>query len=91
MSATVNVREILISGRENQLIEKLFPVIDRTNIVQDRFFLLGHSNFVNSSFVTELNKFFLIYNAVSYFGKKKMIFIKIISPKNRVEFLKEKL
>lgn len=71
MSATVNVREILISGRENQLIEKLFPVIDRTNIVQDRFFLLGHSNFVNSSFVTELNKFFLIYNAVSYFGKKK--------------------
>lgn len=49
-------------------MKKIFSVIDGTKVIQDGYFLNGHSNLVKKSFITELNKFFSISGEVQKIG-----------------------
>ena len=77
-----NLDQILRSEKENQLIQKIFPVMGRTKIFQDSYFLYDHSNLVKKYFITELSKFISIYSRISYSGEKRKKRIDIASPKN---------
>ena len=47
--------------------------INRTQFVQDSYFLYTKCNIIKKNFVTELNKFIFIYGSVSYIGKKSLM------------------
>lgn len=90
--ALKNLLNILWPKKEKELLNKIFLGINRKKIVQNSYFLYNHSNLVKKSFKIKLNIYiFLICSTISYLGGKKDALVNIISPKNRLEFLMEKL
>ena len=53
--------------------KNFFSVLGRTKVIEDGYFLSGHTNLVKKSFITELNKFLSIAGAISYLEKKRII------------------
>ena len=80
-----------IGYQNNQLIQKIFPVIDRTEMIQGSYFLYDDCNLVKKFLIKELSKFVSIYGGISYFGGKRRNFEGIVSPKNRLDSSAENL
>ena len=73
----------------NEPIE-LENILEKTQFIQDSYFLYDKNNLIKKSFITELNKFISIYGSISYFGNKKINKpTEIISSNNPLEFFIE--
>ena len=66
--------------------KNFFSVLGRTKVIEDGYFLSGHTNLVKKSFITELNKFLSLAGAISYFGEEENNLINIVCTENRLEF-----
>ena len=62
---------VKILKRKKKLSKKRSLAIDRTNTIQDKYFLCDHSNIVKTVFKTKLNKYALIFVTVSYISDKE--------------------
>ena len=72
-SKTVDITKEVLATDEELEIKKNFPIVKRENLLQDIYLLYNQSNFVEKSFITELNIFLSIYGSLTCFDKKKMI------------------
>ena len=51
--ALSDFKVVLKSEQGKQLIETIFPLIDKEDIIQDSYFQYHHSNLVKKSFITD--------------------------------------
>ena len=57
---------------------------ERLNLLQKSYFVYNRSSLVRSIFITEINKFLLIYFVISSFSEKKQRKLKTISHANQI-------
>ena len=84
-SKTVDITKNVLATDEELEIKKNFPIVKRENLLQDIYLLYNQINFVEKSYITELNIFLSIYGSLTCFDKKND-HISIISPTNTVKF-----
>ena len=72
-SKTVDITKDVLATDEELEIKKNFPIVKRENLLQDIYLLYNQINFVEKSFITELNIFLSIYGSLTCFDKKMII------------------
>ena len=66
-----NLENELMTDDELEVKNNYFPILNRLDLIQDKYFIYDHSNFAKKSFITELNKSISIYSSITYFNEKK--------------------
>lgn len=74
---------------ELEVKNNYFPILNKSNLVQDKYYIYDHSNFVKKSFIIELKRFTSIYGSITYFDEQKNL-LEIVSPRKTLEFEIEK-
>ena len=54
-------KENLITDEEIAIRKNHFPMVEKKNLLLNSYFLYDRSNFVKTSFITELHKFISVY------------------------------
>lgn len=86
-----NVEDELLTHEEIKIKKGFFlKRQNRKQLLRDSYFLYDVSSIVKESFITELNKFLVIFGSMTYFKEKKRDLIDLISPTNTCEFNMEK-
>ena len=78
------LKTILSTDKEKELNKIYFSIGNISTISRYNFFLYDKSNFIEKTFITELNKRVTLYGSISYFCKKKENGVNIINPENKL-------